>query len=281
MSDLHVGHPVNQSVVDGLTAQHPDDWLLVAGDVAESSSRTQEVLADLRSRFERVIWTPGNHELWTLPRDEDQSRGVARYMGLVEKCRKIDVLTPEDEYVTWRAPDQEFVIAPVHLLYDYSFRDPGVDLEEALKAAWDAGHVFSDEMLLHPDPYPTRQEWCHARVASTEKRLAEIGERPIIVVNHYPLEEGPVRRMFSPHLGMWCGTRLTAEWHKRFAIHTVVHGHLHMPRSSMYDGVAVEEVSLGYPREWGNRATPFAPRSIACGVGGFEHQDTEAPSRSK
>ncbi|MGC5004857.1 metallophosphoesterase family protein [Streptomyces sp. DT203] len=282
VSDLHVGHPVNRSIADGLAAQHPDDWLLVAGDVAESSSRTQEVLAGLRSRFRRVIWTPGNHELWTHPRDEDQSRGVERYAGLVEKCRKIEVLTPEDEYVTWRAPEQELVIAPVHLLYDYSFRDPGTDLDSALEAAWEAGHVFSDELLLHPDPYPTRQEWCHARVASTEKRLADLGKgSPIIVVNHYPLIEEPVRRMFSPHLAMWCGTRLTSEWHKRFPIHAVVHGHLHMPRSSVHDGVAVEEVSLGYPREWGNRETPFAPRLIACGVSAVGRYDTGAPSRPK
>ncbi|MYW69881.1 metallophosphoesterase [Streptomyces sp. SID8379] len=267
VSDLHVGHPANQSVVDGLAAQHPDDWLLVAGDVADSSSRTQEVLADLRSRFRRVIWTPGNHELWTHPRDEDQSRGVARYAGLVDMCRKADVLTPEDEYATWRGPQREFLVVPVHVLYDYSFRDPGVALDDALEAAWEAGHVFGDEVLLHPDPYPTRQEWCRARVELTEERLAVAGQdRPMIVVNHYPLVEEPTRRMFSSHLAMWCGTRLTAQWHKRFPIHTVVHGHLHMPRSSVDDGVAIEEVSLGYPREWKYRTTPFAPRSIACGV---------------
>ncbi len=267
VSDLHVGHEANQRVVDGLVAQNPGDWLLVAGDVSESSARTQEVLADLRSRFARVVWAPGNHELWTHPREPDQSRGVARYEGLVERCRAIDVLTPEDPFPSWRGPSQDLMVAPTHLLYDYSFRDPSVSEEAALKAAWDAGHVFSDEVLLHPDHYPTRQEWCRARVALTERRLADLGpDVPVIVVNHYPLVEEPVRRMFSPHLPLWCGTRLTADWHRRFAIRTVVHGHLHMPRSSVNDGVAIEEVSLGYPREWQARALPFVPRSIACGA---------------
>ncbi|KHL19033.1 UNVERIFIED_CONTAM: metallophosphoesterase [Mumia flava] len=269
VSDLHVGHEANQRVVDSLRAQHPGDWLLVAGDVSESPSRTQEVLAGLRRRFDRVIWAPGNHELWTHPHDEDQSRGVARYESLVRRCRAIDVLTPEDEYATWRGPAHDLVVAPVHLLYDYSFRDPAVDLDTALRAAWDAGHVFTDELLLHPDPYPTRQAWCRARVELTEKRLAEVGPGVrLVVVGHYPLIEEPARRMFSPHLPMWCGTRLTSDWHQRFPIHTIVHGHLHMPRSSVYDGVAVEEVSLGYPREWRARGRPFVARSIVCGAVG-------------
>jgi hypothetical protein len=35
-----------------------------------------------------------------------------------------------------------------------------------------------------------------------------------------------------------------------------VYGHLHIPRTARYDGVRFEEVSLGYPREWGKRAKP-------------------------
>jgi hypothetical protein len=43
----------------------------------------------------------------------------------------------------------------------------------------------------------------------------------------------------------------------------VVYGHLHIPRVTWYDGVRFEEVSLGYPREWGRRGTrPAGPRQI-------------------
>ena len=29
-----------------------------------------------------------------------------------------------------------------------------------------------------------------------------------------------------------------------------MYGHLHIPRTTSYDGVRFEEVSVGYPREW-------------------------------
>jgi hypothetical protein len=29
-----------------------------------------------------------------------------------------------------------------------------------------------------------------------------------------------------------------------------VYGHLHIPRTTWYDGVRFEEVSIGYPHEW-------------------------------
>ena len=35
----------------------------------------------------------------------------------------------------------------------------------------------------------------------------------------------------------------------------VVYGHLHIPRTTWYDGVRFEEVSIGYPREWRKRAS--------------------------
>ena len=36
----------------------------------------------------------------------------------------------------------------------------------------------------------------------------------------------------------------------------VVYGHLHIPRTTWYDGVRFEEVSVGYPREWRARGLP-------------------------
>ena len=53
-----------------------------------------------------------------------------------------------------------------------------------------------------------------------------------------------------PEFAQWCGTDRTADWHLRFDAAAVVYGHLHIPRTTWYDGVRFEEVSLGYPREW-------------------------------
>lgn len=87
----------------------------------------------LTKKFARVFWTPGNHDLWTLPDPKKPQssgfynvglcvslyfdllivyyyqtqtelkrlRGSARYERLVKNCREYNVVTPEDPYVMW------------------------------------------------------------------------------------------------------------------------------------------------------------------------------------
>ncbi|MEU0479806.1 metallophosphoesterase [Streptosporangium sp. NPDC006013] len=257
ISDLHIGYQENRRIVEELRPTSASDWLLVAGDVSEKVSDVAWALGLLADRFEKVVWAPGNHELWTHPSDPVQLRGEERYRHLVEVCRNLGVVTPEDPYPTWSGPGGPVTVAPLFVLYDYTFRMPGVATkEEALARAYDKGVVCTDEMLLHPDPYPTRDAWCEARIAETERRLeARPPGVPTVLVNHYPLVREPTLILRHPEFAIWCGTERTADWHLRFDAATVVYGHLHIPRTTWHDGVRFEEVSLGYPREWRPRST--------------------------
>ena len=124
-------------------------------------------------------------------------------------------------------------------------------------------HQGTDQYLLHPDPYPSREEWCRARVAYTEARLAELDPGlPTVLVNHYPLVRTPTDILRYPEFAQWCGTEATADWHKRFNATDMVYGHLHIPRRMVYDDVRFTEVSLGYPREWSRRAPVDPLRQI-------------------
>ncbi|WP_286248483.1 metallophosphoesterase family protein [Streptomyces graminofaciens] len=257
-SDLHVAYPENRRIVAGMRPQSDDDWLIVAGDVGEITDDFTWALTLLRERFDTVIWAPGNHELWTPPSDPVQLRGEERYRHLVDICRGLGVLTPEDPYAVWDGPGGPVTVAPLFVLYDYSFRTPtATTKEQSLAEAYEAGVVCTDEMLLHPDPYPSREAWCHARLAETERRLAERDpELPTVLVNHFPLVRDPTRVLFHPEFAQWCGTEQTAKWHLRFNAAAVVYGHLHIPRTTWHDGVRFEEVSVGYPREHRQRGMP-------------------------
>jgi 3',5'-cyclic AMP phosphodiesterase CpdA len=250
IGDLHVTYPENRRVVESLHPLSPADWLIVCGDVSETSADVEAILGLLRERFHTVIWVPGNHELWTTPDDSLQLRGERRYRHLVELCRRIGVLTPEDPYPIWRGPGGPVTIAPLFLLYDYSFGSNIAPTKaRSLALAHAAGVVCSDEFVLHPDPYPSREAWCRARVAEAELRLAACDPGiPTVLVNHYPLIREPTLVLRHPEFAQWCGTTLTADWHRRFRARTVVYGHLHIPRSTLHDGVRFEEVSLRYPR---------------------------------
>jgi 3',5'-cyclic AMP phosphodiesterase CpdA len=116
-----------------LRAESDHDWLIVAGDVAEVISEIEWALRVLRDRFPMVIWVPGNHELWTPPHDPVMRRGQARYHHLVDLCRSLGVISPEDVYPVWRGPGGPARIAPLFLLYDYTFRVEGTDTKEAGK----------------------------------------------------------------------------------------------------------------------------------------------------
>lgn len=213
-----------------------------------------------------MAWVPGNHDLWTLPDGSDRSRGEARYRRHVEVCRHYGVVTPEDPYPVVEAGGQQVAIAPLFLLYDYSFRDAGATKEEALERAR-ATHAYgADEQLLHPDPYATREAWCHARVRDTERRLAALDPAlPTVLVAHWPLRHDTVRLPLVPAYAPWCGTTLTEDWHVRFRAAAVVTGHLHVPGTLWRDGVPFHEVSLGYPRQWGRRPTRPGPVTILDG----------------
>lgn len=255
VSDLHVTHPENRMLVERLRPGSDADWLIVGGDVSETIADVEWALGQLAERFAKVVWVPGNHELWTTPDEELKLRGERRYRHLVELCRRFGVLTPEDPYVVWQGEGGPLTIAPLFLLYDYSFgRNIAPTSERALALAHRAGVVCSDELLLHPDPYASRAAWCHARVSHTEARLEGCDQRaPIVIVNHFPLIDAPTKVLLHPEFAQWCGTTLTADWHRRFRVAAVIYGHLHIPRTTWHDGVRFEEVSLGYPREWHRR----------------------------
>jgi hypothetical protein len=253
LSDLHVGAPPNRAAVDAFPAEAGSalrqDWLVLAGDIGERPEDVAWTVGRFRDAFARVLWVPGNHELWTV--EAGGPRGLARYEAHVAAVRAVGGLTPEDPWPLFPGTDHLVRVCPLFLLYDYSFApgDPGP--AAAVTWAREQGVRATDEVLLHPDPYPSRAAWCAARVAAAEARLAALdpGERTVLV-NHWPLRQDLVRIPRVPAYAPWCGTRATTDWGVRFRAEVVVSGHLHVRATDWREGVRYEEVSVGYPRDW-------------------------------
>ncbi len=201
ISDLHLGYEINRQALAVLPS-YPEDWLIIAGDIGETTEHLQYALSILTKRFAQVVWVPGNHDLWTIssaPLADDRLRGEQKYHKLVSICRENGVLTPEDPYVLWPGEGPQFLLVPLFLLYDYSFRPDDIPEEKALAWAEETNVVCSDEVVLHPDPYPSRSSWCMARCEYTEKRLKEIpSSTSLVIINHFPLRQCLVRLTESP-----------------------------------------------------------------------------------
>ena len=250
LSDFHLNHRANREALSTLS-HYPDDWLLVPGDVSERLDDIEFAWRTLNAKFKLVIWTPGNHELWTTQEGDEVQRGVAKYDRIVDLCRDHGVLTPEDLYPVFSGSGQQVGIAPLFLLYDYTFRPDEVGDDQVIAWAAQGGVRCSDESMLTPDPYASRIDWCHARVDATIPRLeAAAASNDTILVNHWPLRRDTIWIPRIPRFTPWCGTRRTEDWHLRFRAQAVVSGHLHVRSTRWIDGVRFEEVSLGYPKHW-------------------------------
>ena len=252
VADLHVAVKANRALVDALEPGNPDDWLIVAGDVAERPELVLRTLGQLSRRYAQVIWAPGNHELFCRGADEHVSKD--RYRQLVDGCRRLGILTPEDPYAEFGG----VTICPLFTLYDYSWRPQGTTIDEALEMANRSQVIMTDEFAIKPFVDPVL--WCRERLRYTVRRLARV-EGPTILVNHWPLIREPLEAVYYPELSMWAGTRHTQDWATRYAAEHVIYGHLHIPGTTVVDGVPHTEVSLGYPREWqpreGSRQWPY------------------------
>lgn len=259
ISDIHVGFADNWRALQSLGAGHGmhdghDLALILAGDIGETAEQLAQTLDLLSPRFQRLVWCPGNHDLWQA--GADQPKGQAKYEQLVRVCQERGVLTPEDTYPVWEVDGERFLIAPMFLLYDYTFAPDDIGTEaQAVAWAAESGIRCADERHLHPDPYESRVDWCNARCRSTAQRLeASLAAEPTlrsILINHFPLRRELARLPAIPRFQIWCGTRQTEDWHRRFRAAVVISGHLHIRSSQLIDGVPFEEVSLGYPgRQW-------------------------------
>jgi hypothetical protein len=268
ISDLHLAIEANRTALRALPAR-PDDWLIVAGDVCEALPLFAEAMAFLAARFARVLWTPGNHELWLTGRDGGPRSSAGKYADLVALARRAGVTTPEDPYPRW--PSGE-VVALLFTSFDYSFRPPEIRRDAVLRWAAEARCVSADERLIRPAPFARMDEWCAQLCDAAEARLTrEVPpETGTVLVSHYPLRSDLVRIPRIPRFTPWCGTVRTADWHRRFRAVVAVSGHLHTRRTDWRDGTRFEEVSLGYARQW-DRARGLAAylRDVTPGGAAF------------
>jgi len=248
-SDIHISHRSNHAALATM-GHYPDDWLIVAGDVGERALHLHQALDELQPRFARVIWTPGNHDLWCPAGAVDRTRGLARYEELVAICHERGVLTPEDPYEELPSSPGTYIV-PMFLLFDYSFRPPDVPAIDARDWARTEGVLSGDEWMIDPSPFGSIPEWCADRCVRTAARLDALpSSASTVLINHWPLRYDLARPPRVPRFSIWSGTTRTENWAVRYRATAVISGHLHLRTTLWRDGVRYEEVSLGYPRDW-------------------------------
>lgn len=234
LSDIHVDYDVNARWVSQLSKlDYRDDLLILAGDVTHRRPLLAHCLRTLASRFAKVLFVPGNHDLWVLGEDGTKT-SLDKFHEVAATARDCGA-----SMEPFRA--EHIYIAPLLSWYDFSFGEPGAELRrlwmDFRACRWPPGFAPAD-VAAHfaalngrtvPDDATTIITFSHF--------LPRIDLVPSFVPNRH--------RMLDPVLGSALLDRELRDL--RADIH--VYGHSHIARAATIDGVRYINNAFGYPQE--------------------------------
>jgi predicted phosphodiesterase len=253
-SDLHIDH--HPEVIDHITRQAVAarvEVLILAGDVCSGVDTLRQVLGHFRAHLPRVVYVPGNHDLWT---QEGTPDSRARYLEVFpDLCAAARV-----DYL----PDGPVVLPGLSLVgqtgwYDYSLRDPALDAEVPL-AAYERGSfgplAWSDRRFMTWPDVDDRALTAFMAARLRADLAATPRDRPAWVVTHMlPFAELVARKPLPwGFVGGFLGAAVLGEEILRAVaegldVRRAIAGHTHFRREARIGPFIAETSPIGYPRE--------------------------------
>jgi 3',5'-cyclic AMP phosphodiesterase CpdA len=263
-SDLHVEHhpDVVPLVGERVRALRPD-VLVVAGDVSSQLGTLEAALTALREAAPRLVFVPGNHDLWTRAGEPSSRELYEREIPAACARAGADCVG--------RAPIDigGVVFCGVTGWYDYSLRNRALDATftraDYERGAWGRLRWNDTARVVWPDDDGDELDApaiCARQVASLKVQLAEAGTRPTVVVTHHLPFHGLVTSKGEPPWdfinGFMGSERLGEAIVAAGNVRAAVAGHTHFRKRLDVDGrggrFSAETSPVGYPREYARMA---------------------------
>ena len=104
ISDIHVDFQENQDWINALSeSEYKKDILILAGDICHNLDRLQEILLQIHSKFYKLFFVPGNHDLWI--RSEPFYNSLEKFEAIIHFCKENDItVEPERINNSWIVP---------------------------------------------------------------------------------------------------------------------------------------------------------------------------------
>jgi 3',5'-cyclic AMP phosphodiesterase CpdA len=268
-SDLHVDHhPEVVELVAQRVRRLEPEVLVVAGDVSGDAARIEETLARLRPDSARMLFVPGNHDLWMGPDGADSRARYEEILPARVRAAGGDCLGGDAVEIGGA------LFCGVTGWYDYSFRreDLPISLDDYERGAFGKLRWNDVGRVVWPG-LPTAVEICRAQVASLERQLAAPGPK-IVVTHHLPFAElvtsfsafkdrmpEGIAELPWDFLNAFMGSaRLGEAIARAGGVRLVCAGHTHFRKSLVVGGIPVEVSPVGYPREYRRAGLDLAAR---------------------
>ncbi len=254
ISDLHVDYAENFRAIEQWSDwDFQQDTLLVAGDLTDKLDLLGRTLAVCRTKYARVAFVPGNHEMWV--------KGPAPRMDSISKWQAVRQLCI-DEGVTLDAftvsGHRSVTVVPLLSWYETA-KDQGGSL--FLKKG-DRDETRDMWMDFHLTQWPGIQNIADYFLQQNPPLNAVVGD--VLTFSHFlPRQE----LMFSSGRVPPAGTTYPADPHPEFNFSHVagthkideqlrqrgsvlhLYGHQHRNRAVMIEQVLYVSHCMGYPRE--------------------------------
>ena len=245
ISDIHIDYEENAAWLDKLPRdEYRNDILILAGDVTDRLSRLENSLHQLAERFYRVLFVPGNHELWV--------RGGERQTSL-EKFNAVCTLAERLGILIQPFHSDGLSIVPLFGWYDYSFGTPNGELRDIWAdyrtCRWPEGYddaaitQYFTALNKHHIPAPQNR--------GTLITFSHFLPRIDLMPSYIPAD----KRILYPVLGSY--TLEQQLRHLQADIH--VYGHSHVNRDVTLAGTRYINNAFGYPGE-----TRIAAKHLLC-----------------
>mmetsp|Transcript_123570 Transcript_123570/g.238303 ORF Transcript_123570/g.238303 Transcript_123570/m.238303 type:complete len:1377 (-) Transcript_123570:100-4230(-) len=93
ISDIHFDHKRNQDWVRNIDeVMFREDVLIVAGNIGDTLKALTAGLRLLRTKFRRVFYTVGNHDLWIHPSEAaEHPDSLAKFLAILQACDELEV----------------------------------------------------------------------------------------------------------------------------------------------------------------------------------------------
>ena len=234
LSDIHIDYETNAKWVENLsTAEYQHDVLILAGDVTHTLGRLEWCLSTLAKRFKKVLFVPGNHDLWVIP----ANRGKNSLQKFDDVCAAV-----ESSGASMKAfRERNVSIIPLLGWYDYSFGEPG----EELKSIW-----MDFRACRWPNGFTPKDVAAHF-AAFNEKQVSASGDT-VITYSHF-LPRIDLMPAFIPRSGKILypilGSSNLDQQLRRLNANIHVYGHSHVNRHVKIDRVTYINNAFGYPSE--------------------------------
>ncbi len=234
LSDIHIDYDVNAKWIANLSiAEYQDDVLILAGDVTDTRRLLEWCISALAERFKKVLFTPGNHDLWVIRED--------REMNSLQKFDDVRAVVESCGASMQAFRERGVEIIPLLAWYDYSFGEPS----EELRSMW-----MDYRACRWPSGYT--EEDVAAHFAAFNDKQVSVAGATVITYSHFlpridlmPEFIPCAHKLLYPILG---STRLERQLRRlNSSIH--VYGHSHVNRQVKIDGVSYINNAFGYPNE--------------------------------